>query len=189
MHRAPLAVLVLLAATLAAIAAVPARSAAEMWCADPLWVHEWGVVVFGATSADRATGPALPSFFHARSGAASALGAPVRDMPIDGGERELPVLHFYAPGNWRPVPLGLEVGFAHGEATRWYPQVDARRTAADASSAQAQRDRAQLGAARRARGAGAALSPLGRDPTRQLVWDHLVLEERPRHPPQPTTAP
>lgn len=172
-------------------ASLPTPGRAEMWCADPLWAHEWGVVVFGGGGAERGAGggPGLPAFFHAQPGAASALGAPVRDMPVDGGERALPIVHFYAPGNWRPVPLGLEVGFAHGEATRWYPQVDGRRRAVDANGAVARQARAQLLAARQARGGRATLAPLGRDPTRQLSWDHLVLEERPRHAAPASTLP
>lgn len=192
------AALVSLAAAAALAVIVPNGSRAEMWCADPLWAHEWGVVVFrgsGASSAAARSGapdPALPSYFHAQAGAPSALGPPVRQLPVDGGERELPIVHFYAPGNWRPVPVGLEVGFAHGEATRWFPQVDAHRRADDANGAEARRGRARLVAMRRARRAGgpvAAGAPIARDPTRQLAWDHLVLEDAPRQAPAATAVP
>ncbi len=174
-------------ALLALAAFVPTASRAEMWCADPLFVHEWGVQVFGASGASRTSeaGPALPSWFHARPGTPSAAGAPVRDLPVDGGERELPVVHFYAPRNWRPVPLGLEVGFTRGEATRWYPQVDVRRAAVDANGGVAQAARQRLLAARTARASGQRGATTG-DPTRQLAWDHLVLDAAPRHTPVAT---
>lgn len=174
------------------LAGWPSQTRAEMWCADPLWVHEWGVQVFGASGATRSVGPGLPRWFHSRVGSPSAAGPPVRHMPVDGGERELPVVHFYAPSTWRPVPLGLQVGFARGEATRWYPQVDDRRRAADANGPAARRARRALLTARRARPTGfgsRTMAPLGRDPTHQLSWDHLVLAESPRHGRQPTPVP
>ena len=177
---APFALALLLAAL------SPTRSRAEMWCAEPLRVHEWGVQVFGARGARRTTaGPVLPGYFHRASGSGNAAGLPVRAMEVDGGERELPVVHFYAPGGGT-VPVGFEVGFAHGEATRWFPQVDGRRSASEANGASARAARQRLLAARRARSDPARRSPLGRDPTRQLAWDHLVLSEAPRHAAQTT---
>lgn len=187
---AKLAAIVGLVGLVLSIAIVPVRTRAEMWCADPLWVHEWGVVVFGGSDVPRSgAGPSLPAFFHSRTGAASALGPPVREMPVDGGDRLLPVLQFYSPGNWRPVPVGLEVGFTHGAASQWYPQVDGLRSAADAHGSAAQTGRAQLLASRAARGGMPGLAPLGRDPTRQLAWDHLVLEDTARHPAATSSTP
>lgn len=181
----------LAALALLAIALVPTGSRAEMWCADPVAVHEWGVQVFAAGGAQRATapGPSLPAFFHAATGAPGAAGSPVRDMPVDGGMRELPVVHFYAGPNWRPVPIGIEVGFTHGEATRWYPQVDVRRAAVDANGGAARAARQRLLATRRGRVEGQGGPPTGGDPTRQLAWDHLVLTEQPRHTPAATREP
>src|SRR5688572_19253690 len=128
-------------ALLVPIFTLPRSSAAESWCADPLWAHEWGVQVFNAGGAQRATAAVLPSYFHRQVGRPSAHGIPVRHMPIDGGMRALPIVHFYAGGHWLPAPLGFEIGFAHGEATHWFPQVDRRRAANEANSpgAQAQR--------------------------------------------------
>lgn len=101
--------------------AAPAR--AESWCAQPLYVHEWGVHVFGA---DGKPLPVAwtPPWFHSSSTPAGPL-APVRDLPADSGVRALPVMHFYAgAGFGGPIPIGLEVGFTGGPATRWYPGVD-----------------------------------------------------------------
>src|SRR5262245_57603994 len=89
------------AAALAAAALVPGASHAESWCAVPLWVHEWGVQVFSGGAARRvgADAATLPPYFHDAAAARSvAAGPPVRGMPVDGGERELPVVQFYAAG-------------------------------------------------------------------------------------------
>ena len=154
---------------------------ARSWCANPIWVHEWGVQVFDA--AGRPTNPiALPSWFH--RGATPPIGiAPVRNLPPDTGVRTLPVLHFYAPraGNG-PIPLGLEVGFRSGDAAVWFPQVDHLNPARDANSPRAARAREQLVAARAAldtmRGARTPTA-IVEDPTRQLIWHDLALRTRP----------
>ena len=159
-----------------------------MWCADPLWAHEWGVVVFGSSGATRRAGPSLPSHFHRPGGARTgSRGTPARDLPIDSGMRELPVLAFYTAGTWSPlVPVGIDVGFRDGEATRWFPDVDAFRTHTEVSTpgSRAARDRLV-----QERGAGAASRPVARDPSRQLVWDVLELTEQPTHAVTPTTEP
>jgi hypothetical protein len=159
---------------------------AESWCAYPLWVHEWGVHVFGADGAP-ATGPALPDHFHtpARPGAraADARGPAVRTLPVDSGVRALPVLHFYArAGTGSPIPLGLEVGFSAGDASAWFPEVDLLRAAADANGPAAIAARLQLIALRQAR-PSMVRAPVPSDPTRQLVWNRLDLT------PEPTRAP
>lgn len=168
--------------TLAALALIPAPTSAESWCANPLIVHEWGVHVFNAHGGTRGISPILPSYFHNTPTRAQAVGAPVREMPADGGARLLPVLHFYSP-HWGSgaIPLGLEVGVAHGQATHWYPQVDAQRTASEANSTEASRARDALLAARRERQPFATQTALPSDPTRQLVWDHLSLTSQPLH--------
>lgn len=168
----------------------PSPTRAEMWCADPLWVHEWGVQVFGRTGAARSTvGPSLPGYFHRRapSGAGAVSAAPVRHMPVDGGERALPVVHFYAPETFQPVPVGFEVGFTHGEATRWFPQVDTRRAAGDANGAAARAARERLLSARVARRDAQARAPLPGDPTRQLAWDRLTLSPNAVQPARATS--
>jgi len=178
----------LLALVAVALALAPSPSRAEMWCADPLWAHEWGVVVFGTTGATRSAGPSLPSHFH-RPGTArtGSRGTPARDLPIDSGMRELPVLAFYTAGTWAPpVPVGIDVSFRDGEATRWFPDVDAFRTLTEVSTPGARAARERL---MRERGAGAASRPIPRDPSRQLVWDALELTEQPTHAVTTTTEP
>jgi len=183
---------------LSALAALlaPRSSRAESWCAYPLWAHEWGVQVFSGGHATRAgaDASALPGYFHDAPAAHPApSGSPVRAMDRDYGERELPVLHFYAAGGGDSVPLGLEVGFAQGDATSWYPQVDARRTSAVANGAAARTARQSLLAARTARsaGRGGPSSLLPADPTSQLEWDRLTLTTAPQHAraAAPATAP
>jgi hypothetical protein len=54
----------------------------------------------------------------------------VRDLPADGGERCLPVIHFYGrPFDGASVPLAASVGFTQGDAVAWYPQTDAHNPA------------------------------------------------------------
>lgn len=100
---------------------------AESWCAQPLWVHEWGVHVIDD---DHGAAPGLPDFFH-RDGPAPLPVDAVRNLPLDHGVRKLPVLHFYSPLGWgRTVPLGVEVGFTKGPPAAWYPQIDTLARAA-----------------------------------------------------------
>jgi len=101
---------------------------AGLMCARPLIVHEWGVQVFGPDGA-ALPGEPLPDFFH---GPGKTLAftpqVPVRDLPRDNGMRELPVMHFYSPaaaaGYTATVPFALDVGFAKGHATSWFPDAD-----------------------------------------------------------------
>lgn len=117
------------------VALIPSRDAlhAESWCAVPLVVHEWGVQVFAAAGASRhgVQASMLPTYFHNRpSSTRAAVGVPVRTLPADSGNRELPVLYFYGEGGMggRNIPVGVEVGFARGQSSVWYPQVDSRES-------------------------------------------------------------
>ncbi len=121
----------------------PSDAEAESWCASPLDVHEWGVQAFDG--AGTSVTPTLPSWFHRRAGAGNAAGPPARSLPADGGERALPVLHFYGRNSMSsPVPLGIEVGFRHGRASHWYPQVDALRTGRPSAAPQLTWERLNL---------------------------------------------
>lgn len=113
-------------------------AAAKSWCAYPLFVHEWGVHVFdGAGRLQDGRAELLPPWFLGpESVRPRGPGGAVRDLPRDNGDRDLPVLHFYSPRmRWmtgpKPtsIPVGLEVGFTEGTATRWFPAVDALRPA------------------------------------------------------------
>ena len=103
-------------------------ASAESWCAYPLWVHEWGVQAFD-DHGRRVVPVNLPSYFH-HSAPNRTNPSPVRNLPPDTGVRALPVLHFYSAGTLSSgdIPLGIEVGFARGTASAWFPQVDRRRT-------------------------------------------------------------
>ena len=182
--------LVFAGATTAALL-LPAGAQAKSWCAYPLWVHEWGVHVFGADGLPRTPAP-LPPFFVTPATTARARGVPVpaRDLPIDGGEREIPVLQFYTADRREGViPVGLEVGFTGGPATSWYPDVDLLRTAADANSPAAQAARVRLVVDRAARSPDGKNPAPTADPTRQLVWDRLELTTAPAHPAKPSAEP
>lgn len=182
---------VLVAAALSSIALVALpRARAEMWCADALWVHEWGVQVFGADGRTRAQ-IEMPSYFHRSGPAGAPTGTHVRELPPDSGERELPIVHFYSSGAWSSgaIPVAIAVGFTRGDATRWFPQVDVRRPAAQANGASGTEGRRRVLAARR------ALTPRGNrgtieaDPSRQLEWARLSLTREAQHtPPASSTA-
>ena len=152
----------------------PGGALAESWCAYPLWVHEWGVQVFGESDAR----PATLDYAHTEGPKPKTEPTPVRSLPIDGGERELPVLSIFAPALFGdPVPLGLEIGFATGEASMWFPQVDRLRPASQANSSEADQARLELLQARADRSPFSANTALGDDPTRQLIWDRLSLSQ------------
>ncbi len=186
----PLIGLAFAGATAAALF-LPVGAYAKSWCAYPLWVHEWGVHVYGSDGQPSTPAP-LPPFFVGPTTTARAHDVPVpaRDLPIDGGEREIPILQFYAADRREGViPVGLEVGFTGGPATRWYPDVDLLRTAADANSPLARAARARLVAERAARAARRMNPAPSADPTRQLIWDRLELTAAPAHPAAPSTEP
>ncbi len=144
----------------------------------PLFVHEWGVQVFGRDGSRMPA--ALPSYFHRSAGPHHARSAPVRGLPPDSGTRALPVVHFYSPGTAESIPVALEVGFTQGAASHWFPQVDRHTPAATANGASARADRARLVASRNGQNAYGPRSLLPSDPTRQLEWSELALTRQPR---------
>lgn len=174
---------------LALLASLLSTSEAKSWCAHPLTVHEWGVQIFDAGGAVQGRGSAvasLPPFFFSRPNPQASAAARVSDLPPDGGQRDLPILHFTAPKTDDRVPLGLGIGFAAGAATRWYPQVDTFRPELAANSPEAQALRRGLLLGRR------QLKPFGDrprlpdDPTRQLEYRSLLLTRDPLRAPQAT---
>lgn len=168
------------------LAAGPAH--AELWCADPLYVHEWGVHVMAGDGGPSAA-LAVPGWFHSPWDPKPASGpVPVRQLPADSGIRALPVLHFYGETHYGPtIPVGIEVGFRDGPALSWFPAVDLVRDWRLANGPIATAARAKLVADRQARQNRYSAGPtLPSDPTRQLVWDRLDLVSAPPTPPQDT---
>lgn len=162
-----------------------ATAFAESWCASPLVAHEWGVTVLHPKGG-AAVGPAAPAWFHT-SGSAVPDGPAVRTLPPDSGERDLPVVHFYAASPWADhVPVGVEVGFTRGEASAWFPAVTERTPAATANSAAAYEARKAVLAKRPSEPFAVERADPGRDPTRQLHWDRLLLSVEPLAKPQDT---
>ena len=185
--------LALLAVSLLAPLTPDAR--AESWCAYPLWVHEWGVHVFGADGKPAAI-EGIPSYFHTPDRASIPdQRKAVRDLPVDSGMRALPVLHFYSAGSMEAtIPIGVEVGFTGGAASAWYPRVDGLRSATEANGPEARAERLRLLELRELRLAGAraadgTLPAVPADPTRQLVWDRLTLTPKPAAAPDKTAVP
>ncbi|PKN59543.1 MAG: hypothetical protein CVU56_00520 [Deltaproteobacteria bacterium HGW-Deltaproteobacteria-14] len=181
-----------LLSALALAALVGGQAHAKSWCAYPLWVHEWGVHAFDGGGAPAPGGP-LPAHFHTRADAPRAI-TPVRELPIDSGDRDLPVIHFYAPTmRGASIPVGLEVGFTTGAASAWFPAVDELRPAAIANGPASAVARTQLLAQRAARAGDSATwrgeaPTMPADPTRQLVWSRLDLTPQPASPRAPTDA-
>lgn len=157
---------------------------AKSWCADPLVAHEWGVTVLthGTTAPQK---PELPAYFHTPADPFAVAASPVRTLPADSGVRTLPVVHFYAPPRG-DIPLGVEVGFTNGEASVWYPAVDRRIPADEANGPDAAAQRAWLLEQRAKLEPHGPREDLGPDPTRQLHWTALTLQEAPRGRPVPT---
>lgn len=184
MKQRPLVAALIPALALAAL--VAGHAPAKSWCANPLWVHEWGVHVFDGGGAPAPGGP-MPAYFHTHADAPRAI-TPVRELPLDSGDRALPVIHFYAPTmRGTSIPVGLEVGFTTGAASAWFPAVDQLRPAAVANSPASALARTQLLAQRAAR-TGDPTTWCGQapampaDPTRQLVWSRLDLTSQPSAP-------
>lgn len=158
--------------------ALSSPATAESWCAAPLVAHEWGVTVLhpqGGT-VERIE---LPEHFHTQHEGTTSE-RPVRSLPPDSGERDLPVLHFYTtqPFSER-VPIGLEVGFVHGAASAWYPRVSRLIDATQANGIEANALRQTLLVQRAQRKPLVPAPPPQADPTKQLHWDHLLLTPKP----------
>jgi hypothetical protein len=180
----------LIALSLAGAFTFTASARADMWCAGPLIIHEWGVHVHGSDGSPEPD-PLLPSWFHTPwAPTLPAATLPVRLLPKDNGVRKLPVLHFYGVAGAGTIPVGVEVGFTRGPASMWFPGVDLLRPEALANSAIATAARAKLLAERAQRAPAALLgqgASLPSDPTRQLVWDRLELGT-PANAPTPTST-
>lgn len=127
-HRSLAALTCALAITAASVLPA-ARTRAESWCAEEILVHEWGVHAFAGSGPTRVTATTpMPSYFHNRPSDRQLVDGPeVNSLPADSGERELPVVQFYLGRGSRSAPVAVEVGFTHGAATHWYPQLNPLR--------------------------------------------------------------
>ncbi|MFH1468674.1 MAG: hypothetical protein ABIO70_30065 [Pseudomonadota bacterium] len=161
---------------------------AKSWCAAPLTVHEWGVQVFSRATPQ--PGVPLPSWFHRAPGGAGEVPAPVRTLPVDGGERELPVIQLWAPEVYgQDIPFALEVGFHAGEVSAWYPQADRTQGWAAAHAALVQAAHLELLTARAQRQPYVQGPALPADPAAQLAWDALRLRQAASGEPLPSEQP
>lgn len=130
-------VLASLAAGAGWVALVAGPAGAEDWFAQPIDVHEWGVHVFDWTGKEPPED--LPSYLHrpadAPAAAVTRFSPPVVEMPADSGVRRKPVLYFYPPagGGSGDVPVALDLDFARGTPSVWYPQADRVGDEKDAS--------------------------------------------------------
>lgn len=192
--------LMLLCVLVLAVGIRSESASGAMWCAQPIEVHEWGVMVFDAHGKALSGLVPLPSWIYNRAtpGGAPAAGlTPVRTLPADGGERALPILQIYLPKSdwavWNDnIPLGLEVGFTQGVATAWFPSIDGLRSSNEANSPGAQAARQILLEQRAKRTPFSYPSPtdiLPSDPTRQLIWESLLLTQAPLHTAHPPEVP
>ena len=166
---------------------LPSVAHAELWCAYPLRVHEWGVQVFGDDPA-RVTGD-LPDFFHTSGPATEVVDTnPVRMYPADSGVRAVPVVQFYSFETWSGAEVALGVGFREGEASSWYPQVDALRSADAANADASMVVRSAMEETWAAMTAWEPTTDPGTDPSLQLFWNHLTLTNEPAGTPVESTV-
>lgn len=111
---------------------------AEGWDAQPIDAHEWGVQSFDWQTGTPA-GATLPGFMYTETKPgvpAPVDGTRVKDMEPDYGNRDKPILYFYPPGGFnRDIPVGVEMRFAFGHASAWWPQVNLYRTPAQVAQA------------------------------------------------------
>jgi hypothetical protein len=148
----------------------------------------WGVEVFRGDGQEAPDG-AIPASYHRALGGVLAPDQVVRDLPVDTGVRALPVVHFYSVGGWSDeIPVAFEVGFRHGRAAAWYPQVNRlvppERANRVVDRAQYMDLQARPGVRLPPIGLGASPgdvpSPISRP---QLVWAGLTLTQEPRSAP------
>jgi hypothetical protein len=114
------------------------------WDAVPLVVHEWGVESFD-WSGNAPAAAQLPSFIYTDKRPGTQIpvfGKRTKDLPADSGVRDKPVLYFYVTSAFNPdpfkkatIPVGVEVRFANGSASAWWPQASIYRTPAQVAAA------------------------------------------------------
>lgn len=169
--------IVILAVVLAVF--TPSVMVADMWRPLPIVVHEWGVSDYdwdkGVAVAQK-----MPAFIYTDKAPGKPVRTPasrVKDMPPDSGIRSKPILYFHPVGHSnRPVPVAVEVRFAHGNANAWWPQVNVYRTpdqVADAKAVDWDAWHKQLEKERMTR----RPPKMPDDERLELVWHHLTLSK------------
>lgn len=151
------------------------------WTTAPLVVHEWGVHEFdwSQPTVPASEAPVVPGFMYTDRTPGVLLPkepARVKDLPPDTGIRRKPILYFYpATPNSYPVPVGVEVRFASGHASAWWPQVNVYRTPAQVAQAQP----LDWTAWRRQHGTTRAPGEMSvpDDERFELCWHHLTLSK------------
>jgi len=148
-----------------------------MWSAQPLVVHEWGVHQFDWSKGVAVEEP-LPEFIYTdrKPGKPVVPPAPrAKDMPPDSGVRDKPILYFHTEGYMnKDVPVGVEVRFAYGHASAWWPQASVYRTPEQTAEAKPVDWKAWRKERQKKRWQR-PLPPVPDDERFELVWHKLTL--------------
>jgi hypothetical protein len=149
---------------------------AEMWSAQPIIVHEWGVNTYDWSGKAQKM-PTFPDFIYTdqKPGKMTANKNGVKHLPPDSGIRRKPLLYFYPPAN-SPTKVGVEVRFAFGYANAWYPQVDMYRTPEQVKNAKPPVEMDKKFQGVRIQGNP---NPVPSDERFELVWNELTLNQAP----------
>ncbi|MBV8782049.1 MAG: hypothetical protein JO353_11685, partial [Phycisphaerae bacterium] len=161
------------------VVALSCNAKAALWQAEPIFVHEWGVEEFDWGKNSKIAAP-LPSFVYTAQApgiAVSPSGPRTKDLEADSGFRAKPLLLFHADElRRRPttIPVGVEVRFAQGHASAWWPQINVYRTPSQVDAA-APLDWHGWKSHNRGNGFGPMKRPVPDDQRFDLVWYNLIL--------------
>ncbi len=151
---------------------------AELWVAQPIIVHEWGVNTYDWSGKSQKM-PEFPAFIYTdvKPGKMTSNTNIVKNLPPDSGIRRKPLLYFYPPTK-QPTKVGVEVRFAFGYANAWFPQVDLYRTPELVKGA---KPPVEMDLQHRGARILGTPKPVPSDERFELVWNELTL-----HPDQQT---
>jgi hypothetical protein len=131
---------IVLIAAIALIGLLAPSAHADSWICEPIVVHEWGVEAFDWSQGAAARPTAVPNYMYTDEHPGDLLAMPamrVKDLPPDSGMRDKPILYFYPNYRSAPIPIGVELRFAEGQASAWYPQANVYRSPAIAAAGHA----------------------------------------------------